>query len=120
MDFWDSFFLFLIFIPLIMIWVFALFDIFRRDDMSGWLKALWVVVIILLPFFGTLIYLIFRPAGATAQERQAMDEASREFVQKYSSDASPADQLKTLSDLHDAGKITDEEFAKGKAKIVGG
>ncbi len=77
MDFWDSFFLFLIFIPLIMIWVFALFDIFRRDDMSGWLKALWVVVIILLPFLGTLIYLIFRPAGATVQERQAIDAASR-------------------------------------------
>ena len=119
MGFWDTFFLLLIFIPLIMIWVFALFDIFRRDDLKGWLKALWVVVIILLPFFGTLIYLLFRPAGATEAEREAMDQASRDFVRQYSSDASPTDQLKTLSELHDAGKISDEEFAKGKAKVIG-
>jgi len=118
-SFWDVFFMLLIWIPLIMIWAFAFFDIFRRDDMSGWLKALWVVVVIFLPLFGTLIYLLFRRPGATPQERQMMDEASREFVQKYSGDVAPADQLKTLSELHDGGKLTDDEYAKAKAKIVG-
>lgn len=118
-SFWDVFLMLLIWIPLIMIWAFAFFDIFRRDDMSGWLKALWIVVVIFLPLFGTLIYLLFRRPGATPQERRMMDEASREFVQKYSTDATPAEQLKTLSDLHDGGKLTDEEYAKAKAKIVG-
>jgi hypothetical protein len=119
MDFWDLMLTLLIWIPLIMIWTFALIDIFRRDDMKGWLKALWVVIIIFIPLFGTLIYLLFRRPGATPEERQAMDEASREFVQKYSTNLSPAEQLQQLSDLHDKGKITDEEFAKGKAKIIG-
>jgi hypothetical protein len=39
--FWETFFLLLIFLPLIMIWVFALLDVFRRDDLGGGWKALW-------------------------------------------------------------------------------
>ena len=117
MDFWDMFWLLLIFIPLLLIWGFALVDIFRRDDLAGWLKALWVVVVILAPFFGTLIYLIFRRPGATPAERKAMDEASREFVAKYTPPDS-AKQLALLSDLHDRGKLTDDEFATEKARLM--
>ncbi|GAB4047126.1 SHOCT domain-containing protein [Catellatospora paridis] len=117
MDFWDVFWLLLIFIPLLLIWGFAIVDIFRRDDLSGWLKALWIVVVVLLPFLGTLIYLIFRQPGATAQERRAMDRASREFVEKYSPNDS-AQQLKLLSDLHDRGKLTDAEFAEEKTRVL--
>jgi hypothetical protein len=110
--FWETFFLFLIFLPLLMIWAFALVDIFRRDDMGGLAKALWVLVIFLLPFLGTLIYLVVRPAAATAGERAALVQAS-------SSSEDRAAQLKTLSDLHDRGKLTDEEFASEKARITG-
>ncbi|MDI1459751.1 SHOCT domain-containing protein [Catellatospora sp. KI3] len=117
MDFWDVFWLLLIFIPLLLIWAFAVVDIFRRDDLSGWLKALWIVVVILAPFFGTLIYLIFRRPGATPQERQAMDQASREFVQKYAP-TDTAQQLSMLADLHDRGKLTDAEFATEKARVL--
>ncbi|WP_144120280.1 SHOCT domain-containing protein [Catellatospora sichuanensis] len=117
MDFWDVFWLLLIFIPLLLIWGFAIVDIFRRDDLSGWLKALWIVIVVLLPFLGTLIYLIFRQPGATAQERRAMDQASREFVEKYAPNDS-AQQLKLLADLHDRGKLTDAEFAEEKARVL--
>jgi hypothetical protein len=116
--FWETFFLFLIFLPLLMIWAFALVDIFRRDDLSGVWKALWVVVIFLLPFLGTLIYLIVRPAGATKEERAALDDANREFVARYA----PTDttsQLQVLADLHDRGKLTDDEFAAEKARLLG-
>ena len=63
--FWETFFLFLVFLPLAMMWGFALIDIFRRDDLGGLSKALWVTCVIIVPFFGTLIYLIARPAGVT-------------------------------------------------------
>jgi hypothetical protein len=116
--FWETFFLFLIFLPLLLIWAFALVDIFRRDDLSGIWKAIWVAVVILLPFFGTLIYLITRPQAATPEERAALDEASREFVAKYSP-TDTASQLKVLSELHDRGKLTDEEFAAEKARLLG-
>jgi phospholipase D-like protein/putative oligomerization/nucleic acid binding protein len=116
--FWENFFLFLIFLPLALIWAFALIDIFRRDDIGGGWKAVWVACVILVPFFGTLIYLITRPAGATKEERVAIDAASREFVATYSP-SSAAEQLQMLSDLHDRGKLTDDEFAAEKARLLG-
>lgn len=116
--FWETFFLFLIFLPLAMIWGFALLDVFRRDDIGGLSKALWVLVIFLVPFFGTLIYLITRPPGVTKEERGAIDEASRDFVARYAPDSS-AGELKVLADLHDRGKLTDAEFAAEKARVVG-
>jgi len=116
-DFWESFFLFLIFVPLAMIWAFALLDIFRRDDIGGGSKALWVATVIILPFLGTLIYLIVRPPGGTREERAIIDELNHEYVQRYA--GTPADELKTLADLHDRGKLTDDEFAAEKARVLG-
>jgi Phospholipase_D-nuclease N-terminal/Short C-terminal domain len=116
--FWENFFLLLIFLPLAMVWGFALVDVFRRDDIGGFSKALWVVCIILVPFFGTLIYLVARRPGATAQERAMIEEQSREFVERYSP-TSDASELKVLSDLHDRGKLSDSEFAAEKARLLG-
>ena len=78
--FWETFFLFLIFVPLALIWAFTLLDIFRRDDIGGGSKALWVAVIFLLPFIGTLVYLIVRKPGGTPAERQLLEEAQRDSV----------------------------------------
>jgi len=58
--FWDVFIMLLIWIPLVLIWATALIDIFRRDDIGAVSKAIWFAVVILLPFVGTLFYLIFR------------------------------------------------------------
>ena len=74
--FWESFFLFMLFLPLALVWAMALADIVRRDDMSGWPKALWVVCVILVPFLGTLIYLVTRPRVATYEERLDLGDAS--------------------------------------------
>jgi hypothetical protein len=116
--FWETFFLFLIFLPLAMVWGFALIDIFRRDDISGLSKALWVTCVILVPFLGTLIYLVARPAGATREERVAIEDANREYVQRYASSGGVS-ELATLADLHDRGKLTDDEFAAEKARLLG-
>lgn len=102
MDFWEVFWLLLIFIPLLLIWAFAMVDIFRRDDIQGWVKALWMLCVILAPFLGTLVYLIFRPAGATPEERNSPTTVG----------------LQLLSDLHDRGKLTNEEFAAEKARLT--
>jgi hypothetical protein len=117
MDFWDVFFLLLIYVPLMIIWIFAVFDIFRRDDLSGLGKALWLAVVIIVPFLGTLVYLLLRPAGATPEERKALDAASRDFVARYSPN-SHAEQLSVLADLHDRGKLTDEEFRAEKEHVL--
>jgi hypothetical protein len=117
-NFWDVFFLLLIYIPMLLIWTFSIFDIFRRDDLGGASKAIWLFIVILVPLFGTLLYLIFRRPGATPEERELIDQANRKFVQQYS--PTTADQLKLLSDLHDSGKLTAEEFAQEKARVLKG
>ena len=110
MDFWNTFFLLLIYIPLIMVWGFAVLDIFRRDDIHGGSKALWLVVV---------IFLIMRQPGSTPEERQALADAQRDYVAQAPA-GSPVEQIKVLSDLHDRGKLTDSEFESEKARILQG
>ena len=109
------------------IWVWLLIaifgDIFRSHDLSGWGKALWVIVIIIFPLFGVLIYLIVR--GGKMQERQAaVDRQQEAQVRDYIREAAgtapnSADQLSRLASLRDQGVLTQDEFQREKAKIVG-
>jgi hypothetical protein len=118
MSFWNAFFLCLIYLPLVLLWGFALFDVFDRADVTGGRKALWVAVIILLPFFGTLIYLIARHPGASRSDRRALDRADRDLAARYAPSSS-AEQLSLLAELHDRGKLTDAEFSIEKERLLG-
>jgi hypothetical protein len=61
--FWNVFFLIWIWIPLLCVWGFTIFDCITRRTLRGWEKALWLLAIVVLPFVGTALYLIFRPWG---------------------------------------------------------
>jgi hypothetical protein len=117
MSFWDAFFLCLIYLPLVLLWGFALFDVFDRADASGVQKALWVAVIILLPFVGTLIYLVLRRPGTSRSDRRALDRADREHAARHAP-PSTAEQLSLLAELHDRGKLTDAEFSVEKKRLL--
>lgn len=62
----DVFWLLFIFVPLCIIWAVTLIDMMRRNDLVGWMKALWAMVIIFFPWIGVCAYLILRPREATA------------------------------------------------------
>src|SRR5207253_6735171 len=109
---------FLVFLPRVMMWGCALIDSLRRADLGALTKAVWVTCVIIVPFFGTLISLIARPAGVTREEPQMIDEANRDFVARYSP-ANGVSELSALADLHDRGKLTDNEFATEKARLLG-
>jgi hypothetical protein len=100
------------------IWIFiSLFaDIFRRDDLSGGWKAVWVILLIVLPFIGALIYIIARPK-ATPQDVRMMAQA--EAAAQAAGQVSVADQLAKLAQLRDAGAISVPEYEKLKAQIIG-
>jgi hypothetical protein len=90
--------------------------------MSGWAKAGWVIFIVILPFLGVFIYLIVN--GGKMQERSvesaaAAQAAQDSYIRNVAGTETTADQLKTLSDLHDAGKLTDDEYNAQKAKLLG-
>jgi hypothetical protein len=109
------------------VWFFLIFriavDIFRDDTLGGWGKTGWLVLILVVPFVGILIYLIARghDMGARdAAQQQASQDAFKTYVQQAAASA-PADtvgQLHKLSELHDKGVLTDSEFAAQKAKVL--
>jgi type VI protein secretion system component VasK len=111
------------FMFIIWIWVLiALFgDIFRSDDLSGGLKAFWVIFIVILPWLGILVYLIARGSGMQKRavaHAQAQQEQLRDYVQSTAAAASPADQIAKLAELKGQGAITDAEFEQQKAKLL--
>jgi predicted membrane channel-forming protein YqfA (hemolysin III family) len=91
-------------------------DLFRRHDISGWIKALWVIAWIVVPYLGVLAYLIFQGGGMAErnvrQTQQARDELRR--VVGYS----VADEIEKLNRLKQAGSISDAEFTQLRAKLV--
>ncbi len=94
-------------------------DLFRDHEMSGWGKAGWIIVLVLIPFLGALIYLIARGEGM--RERAAKEQAEvRRHMDAYIREtaSSPADDLHKLSDLKEKGAISDEEFERAKAKLL--
>jgi NADH:ubiquinone oxidoreductase subunit 6 (subunit J) len=97
-------------------------DLFRDHSLSGWAKAAWVLFLIVVPFLAALIYLIVRGDGmrerALAQQQQAQKQFDS-YVRQTAGSGSTADELATLARLHDERKISDEEFERAKAKIVG-
>ncbi len=116
-----------IFFLILFIWVFIaiISDLFRDHSLSGWAKAIWVVVLILFPLIGSLIYLIAR-GGSMAERSAAADARAKEQFDSYvrataaSSGSAPVDDLTRLTELRDNGTITDEEFQAMKSRIVGG
>ena len=107
------------------IWIWLLIAIFAdifRSDISGWGKAAWTIFVILVPLLGVLVYLIAN--GDKMRERsenQATEaKAAQDNYIKSVADSgdTTADQLATLSNLHDSGALSDEEFASQKAKLL--
>jgi Short C-terminal domain/Phospholipase_D-nuclease N-terminal len=102
-----------------LIWMFiAVFaDIFRRNDLSGGWKAIWILAIFILPLLGILIYLVSRPK-VTAQDVQQMTQM--EAGAKAASSVSTADELAKLQQLKASGAITEPEYEALKAKLMAG
>ena len=95
-------------------------DLFRDHEMSGWGKAGWVLVLILIPFLGSLIYLIARGEGM--RERAVKEQAdARRHMDAYireTAGGSSVDELHKLSELKARGDLTDAEFEQAKAKLL--
>jgi hypothetical protein len=91
-------------------------DLFRRHDISGWGKALWVLALVLFSYLGIFAYLVTQGRGMaernTQQAQQARDEL-RSIV-----GFSVADEITKLDQLKKSGSITEVEYGRLRAKLV--
>jgi Phospholipase_D-nuclease N-terminal/Short C-terminal domain len=107
------------------IWIWLMFavlsDIFRRHDESGFAKVLWIIFVIIIPYFGVFIYLIVEHQGMTerAQKQQEAAQAQvDQYVQSVAGKGDPAEQIAKGKQLLDAGTITQAEFDQMKQKAL--
>jgi ABC-type multidrug transport system fused ATPase/permease subunit len=112
---WEVLWIILIVIPITICWIAAIMDLLvRRRDLQWWAVALWLIFVLILPVFGMLIYFIARP---TLPGEQAEMEAAVRHAQAQQT-ASYASALKDLSDLHERGVLTTEEFNARRADLT--
>ena len=107
-----------VFFFVVLLWLlFIIFsDLFRRHDISGLGKALWVIVLLLFPYVGVFIYLITQSRGMTERSSQQAQQTRQELRRVIGFSA--ADEIKKLDDLKKSGSITEAEFKRLRAMVV--
>jgi hypothetical protein len=102
----------------------VMIDIFRRHDISGWLKAVWVAFVVFLPYLGVFIYLIAQGKGMAERRSEDVRASQAAFDERVrsaagtSGGADPADQIHKAKQLLDSGAIDQAEFDQLKRKAL--
>lgn len=112
-------FAFVVFIFVLWLWLLisVIGDLFRRGDIGGFGKVLWIIFLVLLPYLGVFAYILTQGKGmgqrSIEQARKAQQDL-RDFV-----GFSPADELRKIDELKAAGSISADEHGRLRAKIIG-
>lgn len=96
-------------------------DIFRDRTLNGWLKAIWIIFLVFVPFITALVYLIARGRGMTERQLALTQQArssTDEYIRSVAS-SSPADEIAKAKTLLDSGSISQTEFDGLKARALG-
>jgi hypothetical protein len=109
---------FVIFMFVLWIWLLisVFSDLFRRSDLSGGAKVIWVIFLIVLPYIGVLAYLLTQ-GGGMAERQQAQAQKAREEI-RNAVGFSVADEIRKLDELKASGSITEAEYQKLRARLV--
>jgi hypothetical protein len=109
---------------LFVVWIWILFtiitDLFRNHEMSGWLKAVWIVLLVFIPYLTALIYLIVYGSDMRERQLRAQAEAKHDADHyiRAAAHTSPADELHKLHDLVEKGALTEAEYDRAKQKLL--
>ena len=117
---WD---IMIFFAWVIYIWIAitVLIDVFRRRDIGGWAKAAWVIVVIVIPFLGVLVYLIANHSGMAERRIKESEVAQAQFdeyVRQAAGSGGAASEIEKAKQLLDSGAIDQAEFDAIKAKAL--
>src|SRR5262249_42658746 len=91
-------------------------DLFRRHDISGWAKAIWMIVLIIFPYLGIFIYLITQHRGMAEPQSQRVEQAREDM--RHFIGYSVADEVEKLERLKNSGTISNEEYTRLRARVV--
>ena len=91
-------------------------DLFRRHDILGWGKAIWIIALVVFPYIAVLVYLISQGRGMAQRNAQRADEARDELRRVVGFSA--ADEIEKLDKLKKAGSISDADFTRLRARLV--
>jgi Phospholipase_D-nuclease N-terminal/Short C-terminal domain len=124
MSFWNIVWFIIIsfaFVAYLMVLFSILGDLFRDRNTSGFVKAVWIIALIVVPFLSALIYLIARGSGMAergAQEAAVAKQQTDAYIRDVASSASPADQIAQAQKMLDQGVISQPEYERLKAKAL--
>jgi Na+-transporting methylmalonyl-CoA/oxaloacetate decarboxylase gamma subunit len=124
MSFWNIVWFIIIsfaFVAYLMVLFSILGDLFRDRATSGWVKAVWIVALIVFPFLSALIYLIARGGGMaerSAREAVTAKEQTDAYIREVASSATPTDQIAQAQKMLDQGVISQPEYERLKAKAL--
>jgi hypothetical protein len=117
---YGNFFLDMFSIFLFVVWFWLLItvarDLFRRRDVSGLAKALWVIGWLVFPYIAVLVYLISQGRGMAERNVQQAQRTLEDL--RSTVGFSAADEIEKLDRLKKAGSITDAEFTRLRARLV--
>jgi hypothetical protein len=118
--FWTMF-IFFIWVAWFILLFRILMDIFRRHDIGGGMKTVWIIFVLILPFLGVFIYLISQGHGMAERDMahaQASQAQFDDYVRTVSSSGGSADEIAKAKQLLDSGAITQAEFDAIKSKAL--
>jgi hypothetical protein len=106
---------FSVFMLVLLFWllIVVIGDLFRRHDIPGWGKAIWVIALIVFPYLTVFAYVLTQSKGMAERSVQAAREELRHVI-----GYSVADEIEKLDRLKTSGSITDQEFARLRARVV--
>ena len=109
---------FAVFVFILWFWLFitTASDLFRRQDISGFGKVLWVILLIVLPYIGIFAYILTQGGGMAERNRTQARQARDELRQAVG--FSIADELTKLERLMAEKSISKEEYARLRARIL--
>ena len=106
-------------------WIWILFtiivDLFRRDDIGGLAKAVWLIFVIVVPLLGVLVYVLAEEDKMTSRrvtEQHAAQQQFDQYVTQTASSAGASAEIEKAKQLLDSGAITAEEFEQIKRKAL--
>ena len=99
----------------------VIFDIFRNREMSGGMKAVWLLALLFLPVLTLFIYVVSQGRGMAERDiaqQKAAEADFQQYVQKAAADAGPSAEIAKAKELLDSGSISQEEFEALKKKAL--